>query len=154
MPSITLALRSLARTPFVVAIAVLSLALGVGANAGVFSAFDQILLRPLPVHDPGRLVNLSAPGPKPGSQNCNLSGNCAAVFSYPMFRTSNEFRASSLALPPTGAWGQPLVPPPNPERRQQPGLGAYFSVLGLSLRSAACWGLRTTARSANPPWRF
>jgi predicted permease len=86
MPSIKLALRSLARTPFVAVIAVLSLALGVGANAGVFSAFDQILLRPLPVRDPGRLVNLSAPGPKPGSQSCNLSGNCAAVFSYPMFR--------------------------------------------------------------------
>ena len=62
-----LAFRTLAKTPFVTTIAVLSLALGIGANAAIFSLFDQMLLRPLPVHEPERLVNLSAPGPKPGS---------------------------------------------------------------------------------------
>ncbi len=80
------ALRTLSKTPFVTSVAILSLALGIGANAAIFSLFDQLLLRPLPVTQPDRLVNLSAPGPKPGSQSCNMAGNCDVVFSYPMFR--------------------------------------------------------------------
>ena len=35
---------------------------------------------------PTSLVNLSAPGPKPGSQSCNQAGDCDEVFSYAMFR--------------------------------------------------------------------
>jgi predicted permease len=86
MGGLKLAVRTLIKTPFVTAVAVLSLALGIGANAGIFSVFDEILLRPLPVQDPDRLVNLSAPGPKPGSQSCNQAGDCEAVFSHAMFR--------------------------------------------------------------------
>jgi predicted permease len=78
--------RGLARTPLVTGIAIVSLALGIGANAAIFSLFDQMLFRPLPVQDPGRLVNLAAPGPKPGSQSCSQAGGCDAVFSYPMLR--------------------------------------------------------------------
>src|SRR5512146_2927820 len=86
MLSIRLALRTLFRTPFVTTIAVLSLALGIGANAAIFSLFDQIMLRPLPVPEADRLVNLAAPGPKPGSTSCGQAGECDVVFSYPMFR--------------------------------------------------------------------
>ena len=68
MTSLKFALRTLFRTPFVTTIAVLSLAFGIGANTAIFSLFNQMLLRPLPVQSPGSLVNLSAPGPKPGSQ--------------------------------------------------------------------------------------
>jgi predicted permease len=67
-------------------VAVLSLALGIGANAAIFSLFDQLMLRGLPVTEPERLVNLSAPGPKPGSTSCNLAGSCEEVFSLAMFR--------------------------------------------------------------------
>jgi len=80
------ALRSFARTPGLVAAAVVSLALGIGANAAIFSLFEQILLRPLPVNEPDRLVNLSAPGPKPGFGACGQAGDCEIVFSNPMFR--------------------------------------------------------------------
>ena len=76
----------LLKTPFVTTIAVLSLALGIGANAAIFSMFDQLLLHPLDVSAPGRLVNLSAPGPMPGSNSCNQTGRCDEVFSYAMFR--------------------------------------------------------------------
>jgi predicted permease len=86
MRSLKFALRTLFKTPFVTAVAILSLALGIGANAAIFSLFDQMLLRPLPVREPGELVNLSAPGPKPGSTSCNQAGDCDVVFSYPMFR--------------------------------------------------------------------
>ena len=57
------AVRTLAKTPFVTAIAVASLALGIGANAAIFSLFDQMLLSALPVREPARLVNLGSPRP-------------------------------------------------------------------------------------------
>ncbi len=84
--NLKLAARMLFKTPFVTAVAVLSLGLGIGANSAIFSLFDQILLRPLPVPAPKELVNLAAPGPKPGSQSCSQAGDCDVVLSYPMFR--------------------------------------------------------------------
>src|SRR5512145_1827402 len=86
MRNLKLALRTLFKAPFVTIVAIVSLSLGIGANAAIFSLFNQMLLRPLPAPDPSSLVNLSAPGPKPGSQSCNQAGNCDTVFSYPMFR--------------------------------------------------------------------
>src|SRR5688572_23977635 len=86
MPSLKHAIRTLFKAPFVTTVAALSLALGIGANAAIFSLFDQLLRRPLPVVEPERLANLSAPGPKPGSQSCGQAGECEDVFSYAMFR--------------------------------------------------------------------
>jgi hypothetical protein len=86
MTNLKLAFRRLFKAPFVTSVAILSLALGIGANAAIFSLFNQMLLRPLPVPAPHELVNLQAPGPKPGSQSCNQAGNCEHVFSYAMFR--------------------------------------------------------------------
>jgi predicted permease len=86
MKNLKYAFRTLFRTPLITSVAVLSLALGIGANAAIFSLFNQMLLKPLPVVKPGELVNLSAPGPKHGSQSCNNAGSCEDVFSYPMFR--------------------------------------------------------------------
>src|SRR6476619_3653981 len=86
MRSLRFAFRTLFKTPFVTVIAIVSLALGIGANAAIFSCFNQMLLQALTVPAPEQLVNLSAPGPKPGSQNCNQAGDCDVVFSYAMFR--------------------------------------------------------------------
>jgi len=86
MRHVKLAFRTLFRTPFVTTVAVLSLALGIGANAAIFSLTDQILLRPLPVPEPERLVNLAGGTPNPGMQSCNETGGCDEVFSYPMFK--------------------------------------------------------------------
>ena len=86
MGTLKFALRTLFKTPFVTVIAIVSLALGIGANAAIFSCFNQMLLQSLSVPHPDQLVNLSAPGPKPGSQSCNQSGDCDTVFSYAMFR--------------------------------------------------------------------
>jgi len=85
MANLRFALRMLLKTPVVTGVAVASLALGIGSNAAIFSLFNQVLLRPLPVFEPERLVNLEAPGPKPGSDSCNQAGGCDEVFSYPMF---------------------------------------------------------------------
>jgi predicted permease len=85
MSHLLLAFRTLRKTPFVTTIAVLSLALGIGANAAIFSLFDQLLWKRLAVPAPEQLVNLSAPGPKPGSSSCNQAGNCEETFSVPMY---------------------------------------------------------------------
>jgi predicted permease len=86
MRSLKFAIRTLFRTPFVTAIAIVSLALGIGATAGIFSVFHQVLLQSLAVPDPSKLVNLGAPGPKPGFGSCGRAGDCDVVFSYAMFR--------------------------------------------------------------------
>ena len=86
MRSLKFAIRTLFRTPFVTAMAIVSLALGIGATAGIFSVFHQVLLQSLAVPDPSALVNLSAPGPKPGFGSCGPAGDCEVVFSYAMFR--------------------------------------------------------------------
>ena len=67
MNDLRLAIRALRSTPIVSIVAVLSLALGIGANTAIFSVVNGLLLRPLPVNDPGRLV-LLANGMLPGLQ--------------------------------------------------------------------------------------
>ncbi|HEX7019625.1 MAG TPA: ABC transporter permease, partial [Gemmatimonadaceae bacterium] len=92
MRNLKLAFRTLFKTPFVTSVAIISLALGIGANAAIFSLFDEMLLRPLPVSHPDQLVSLKNPGPKPGSQSCNQAGDCDEVFSYAMFRDLERAR--------------------------------------------------------------
>jgi predicted permease len=86
MRSLRFAIRTLFRTPFVTSVAIISLALGIGATAGLFSVFHQVLLQALAVPGASELVNLSAPGPKPGFGSCGRAGDCDVVFSYAMFR--------------------------------------------------------------------
>jgi predicted permease len=86
MVSLKFALRALFKTPFVTICAIVSIALGIGANTAMFSLFEQVLLRTLPVLEPDRLVNLSSPGPKEGSTTTEALGLKDEVFSYPMFR--------------------------------------------------------------------
>ena len=65
MQDLRLAIRALRATPVVSAVAILSLALGIGANTAIFSIVDTLLLRALPVREPRQLVMLadaSAPG--------------------------------------------------------------------------------------------
>ena len=63
MHDVRLALRALRATPIVTAVAILSLTLGIGANTAIFSIVNSLLLKPLPVHDPGELAVVSSVRP-------------------------------------------------------------------------------------------
>jgi predicted permease len=77
----------LARTPIVTLVVVLSLALGIGANTGIFSLLYQIVLRALPVQDPEQLVVITSPADlKSGRTSTNDSGSQESVFDYRVFR--------------------------------------------------------------------
>jgi hypothetical protein len=73
-------LRTLLRKKGFTAVAVLSLAIGIGANTAVFSVIDPLLLRRLPVPDPDALVLVSTPPPNTPSYS----------ISYPVFRRLQE----------------------------------------------------------------
>jgi predicted permease len=83
------AARQFKANPLFTIIAVLSLALGIGANTAVFTLLDQLVLRLLPVRDPGRLVMIWSTGPHLG----NNTGQRTA--SYPMYQ---EFQRKADAF--------------------------------------------------------
>lgn len=72
--------RALVRSPGFSLVAVLTLALGIGANTGIFALFEQVLLRSLPVKDPGALIFVAPQGKYIGS----VQGD--GTLSYPMFQ--------------------------------------------------------------------
>lgn len=133
MPNLKLAVRTLARAPFVTLVAVASLALGIGANTAIYSMFERILLRRLPVPAPDQLVNLGSPGPKTGSTSCNDAGGCDKVFSYPMFRDLEARQKVLTGLAAHRAFGVNLAY--EGQSIDASGMyvsGSYFPVLGIT----------------------
>jgi len=92
------ALRSLIRRPLLTTVAVLSLALGIGVNTAMFSVFDRLLLRRLPVPAAEQIVNVTSPGPRPGSRSTGDGGRLDAIFSYPLFRDLERLEGDALQM--------------------------------------------------------
>ncbi len=82
-------LRQMRKAPVFTIVAVVTLALGIGANTAVFTLFDQALLRSLPVRHPEQLVRLHWTGDAPGHFN-SYGGDDNDYFSYPMYRDLRE----------------------------------------------------------------
>ena len=80
LADLRLAFRGLRRSPLFATVAILSLALGIGANTAIFTLIDQILLRKLPVHAPDELVMLYQQGAHNGS---NMGSR---MHSYPIYQ--------------------------------------------------------------------
>ena len=87
---VRLAIRSLGRSPLFATVAILSLALGIGANTAIFTLIDQIVLRKLPVEHPEQLVMLYQQGAHNGS---NMG---TRMHSYPIYQDFQK-RAEPLA---------------------------------------------------------
>src|ERR1041384_2219907 len=134
--------RRLLKRPAFTIVAVLSLALGVGANAAIFSLINAVLLRPLPITDPGKVLSVQVVGKK----------DSLDAFSYPNyvdFRDRNEvlsgllvYRFDPMSLSREGSnervWGY-LVS------------GNYFDVLGVpAFRGRMFTQEEDRARNASP----
>jgi len=129
--NIRYALRQLRKYPGFTVVAVLTLAVGIGANAAIFSLIDQVLIRQLPVSEPGRLVMLKFTGSDTGMTS-SYGGDDRLYFSYPMYRDlcdQNSVFSGTLAMFPAQVGVQ---------WRNMPSLanselvsGNYFTVLGV-----------------------
>ncbi|HXT28006.1 MAG TPA: ABC transporter permease, partial [Vicinamibacterales bacterium] len=121
-----LALRGLRRNPLFATVAIVSLALGIGANTAIFTLIDQILLRKLPVKAPDELVMLYQQGNNMGS---NMGSR---MNSYPLYQDLQK-----KAEPFAGVLCRRLVDASisvdNQTERVQAEMvsGNYFSLLGV-----------------------
>ena len=132
MGNLKLALRILARSPFVTGVAVLSLALGIGTNTAIFSMIDELLLAALPVRDPQELVAFSSPGPKSGSQTTGIAGGPAEIFSYAMYRDLETHPGPFSGIAGFYDWDANLAYKGSTSSGQAFMVsGSYFPVLGV-----------------------
>ena len=122
-----LALRGLRRSPLFATVAILSLALGIGANTAIFTLIDQILLRKLPVKNPEQLVMLFQRGPHNGS---NMGGR---MHSYPIYQDYQQ-KAEPLSEVLCRRLVAASVSIDNQTERIVAEMvsGNYFSMLGVS----------------------
>ena len=123
LQDIRFGLRQLLKRPIFTALAIISMALGIGANTAIFSLVDTVLLRPLPVREPSRLIAVD--GTRPNGTDFTLQ-------SFPNYKDYRErsrsfegllaYRFVVASLSHNGvnqrAWGYTVS-------------GNYFDVLGV-----------------------
>lgn len=125
------AMRQLRKTPAFAAVAILTLALGIGANTAIFALLDQALLRSLPVKEPDRLVLLRFSGADRGHVSSRTDE--AFYFSYPMYRDLRDRNSVFSGLVATDAAQVGVEWHNQPELVQAELVsGNYFDVLGVS----------------------
>jgi len=122
--------RMLAKHPGFTMIAVLTLALGIGANTAIFSLVSQVLLRRLPVQNPSELVILRSPGPTTG--HVWSDGDEAQSFSYPMYKGLRDTNSVFSGMLARFAFPATIAEHGQTERGSGELVsGNYFDVLGL-----------------------
>jgi predicted permease len=121
-----LAIRGLLRNPLFATVAILSLALGIGANTAIFTLLDQVLLRKLPVKEPEQLVMLYQQGNHMGS---NMGSR---MHSYPIYQDYQQ-RAEPLSEVICRRLTSASVSIDNQTERVDAEMvsGNYFSMLGV-----------------------
>ena len=136
------ALRTLRRNPGFAAVAVLSLALAIGANTGIFSLVNAVLLRPLPVRDPDRIVQVTRLAP---------DGRPANV-SYPLFEHFRDHMQSISGAFVHGTASRSIVIDGEQEFVAADLVsGDYFSVLGVAPAAGRLLGPADDALSPPAP---
>jgi len=125
MKDLRFAVRGLIRSPLFSIVAILSLALGIGANTAIFTLIDQILLRKLPVKAPDELVMLY----QQGTHNGNNMGS--RMHSYPIYQQYHQ--AEPLAEVICRRLAEASVSVDNQTERLEAEMvsGNFFSMLGV-----------------------
>jgi predicted permease len=127
------ALRQLRRSPVFALTAVLTLALGVGANTAIFSLLDQALLRSLPVYKPDQLVYLQGTGKAWRGHSSSHGGGIESYFSYPMYHDLRDKSQAFDALAGTSKATVNLTRDSNSEFAEVEIVsGNYFTMLGVA----------------------
>ncbi len=143
------AFRTLGKNPGFTIVAIITLALGIGANTAIFSLTDQVLLRLLPVEHPQELVVLRSPGPSPGRNwNDGPGGTSFSYSAYKDLRDQNQVLSGLLARFST----QVSVVAQGSSELATGELvtGNYFSVLGVQPAMGRVFGAEDeTAPGAN-----
>jgi putative ABC transport system permease protein len=133
MQDLRFSLRQIRRSPGFMVTAVLTLALGVGANTAIFSLLDQALLRSLPVRAPEQLVVLSGTGKAWDGHSSNHGSGVEQSFSYPMYRDLRDRGTAFDGLIATSPAGVGITRNNASDFADAEIVsGNYFSVLGVS----------------------
>jgi hypothetical protein len=124
MDNLKFALRQLQKNPGFTAVAVLTFALGIGANTAIFNVVDAVLLRPLPFHDPYHLALLWGSRPKQNQPQVPLS-----------MPDVDDLREQCRSFEAIGAWllgGVNITGTGEPEQVQRAFVSAnFFSIFGV-----------------------
>ncbi|MGB9145876.1 MAG: ADOP family duplicated permease, partial [Acidobacteriaceae bacterium] len=143
--------RQLRKSPGFAITTVLTLALGIGATTAIYTVFDQVLLRMLPVTDPQQLVRMDWHGSFSGSMS-DFGGDIGNYYSYPMYlelRDKNQVFSGMLAAVRTGfgiSWHNQAA-----DDDAELVSGNYFQVLGLRPAVGRLFtAADETAKNANP----
>ncbi|HEY6388910.1 MAG TPA: ABC transporter permease [Candidatus Acidoferrum sp.] len=127
---ITFGLRLLSKSPGFTATAVITLALGIGANTAIFSLMNQVLLRELPIKNPDQLEILRAPGPMSG--HISTDGDSTESFSYPMYKGLRDTNSVFSGLLARYGFAASVASHGQTDRATgEVVTGNYFEVLGV-----------------------
>src|SRR5260370_34150651 len=125
------AFRTLTKNPILTTVALISLAVGIGANTAIFTIMDRVLLRALPVRDPQQLGLLRSPGGWSGFVETSYNDDLS--FSWPKYRALRDqspgvFDGVIARFPFSAA-----IAVNGQTERARTGLesGNYFDVLGV-----------------------
>ncbi len=90
LSDLRLVFRSIARAPALTCLVVGTLGIGIGGNSAIFSLIDRVALRPLPVEEPDRLVQVSAPPLPVNGGVFSVGGGNLQGMSYPLYRALRD----------------------------------------------------------------
>jgi putative ABC transport system permease protein len=146
MEDFRLAIRALRASPVVSLVAVLSLALGIGANTAIFSLVNGLLLRQLPVVEPQRLATISS------DKAIQLGFNAGIGWNYPMWE---QLRQRSEAFDGALAWSTQRLNLSASGGVMQPvdalvASGEYFTTLGVKAALGRTFTLADDVRGGGP----
>ena len=140
--------RTLRKSPVFAVVALLSLALGIGANAAIFQLLDIVRLRALPVHDPQQMAEIALPQ---GRSRMGMTSGPRPMLTNPLWEQIREAQTSFVAPFAFGSAGFELAA--GGESRTVPGIfisGNYFQALGSAPAAGRLIGPADDVRGCSP----